>query len=176
MGMFDTIKVFQRCPYCKKYQYFDAQTKNLDNAMWDWESLPNDWFNKIKKKTLFEIDRLQKNLPVFKKTPYDKSAKVWKSQGEKMEAMARVPDEFKELKCIEVTTDCHSKICQEFADKRDIIQQGSPSGFGRMFDGKIKIKNGYLIGDIYNIELTDKRLPRKNERRRKNKGIRKKSK
>lgn len=174
MGLFDEIKIFQCCPYCKRYQYFNAQTKDLDDAMWDFEALPDDWFNKIKKKTLFGIDR--NKMPVFKVTPYDKSAKVWKSQGEKMEAMARVPDEFKNLKYVEVTADCHSKICQEWADKRDIIRQGIPSGFGRMFEGKIKIKKGYLIGDIYDIELVDKILPRKtNERRKKNKGIRKKS-
>ena len=82
-----------------------------------------------------------------------------KSDQEILQAM--FPNEFKNLIYVEVTAGCHSAECQAWANKRDINWQGSPSGFGRMFDGKIKIKNGFLIGEIYDVKLTDKILPRK---------------
>jgi len=59
------------------------------------------------------------------------------------------------LDFISVTGDCHSEICQEVADKRDIIRQGSPSGFGALFNAKIRVKDGILTDEVFDIELDD---------------------
>ena len=59
------------------------------------------------------------------------------------------------LNFISVTGDCHSEICQEVADKRDIIRQGCPSGFGTLFNAKIRVKDGVLTNEVYDVELDD---------------------
>jgi hypothetical protein len=161
MGMYDTIHVYQRCPYCGKHQSFDAQTKDLDDAMWNFYSLPDDWF--VKKPNSFGSPqrKFRLGLPVFKEFPMDKADKVWKNQAERREASATVPKKYKQLKSVGVIVDCHSAECQAWADKKDIKRQGCPSGFGRMFDGKIKVSKGYLIGEIYDIQLSDKKMPRR---------------
>ena len=162
MGLYDTIHVFQRCPYCKRYQAFDAQTKDLGRMMFYYSALSDTWF----KKNQFGKD-LREKLSASQSFPFDKSHKVWKSQAERVEARAKVTDEFKKSKFINVIVDCHSQDCQVWADKRDIIYQGSPSGFGRHFEGKIKIKKGMLFGDIYDIDLINKNLPKKRKTKRK---------
>ena len=57
----------------------------------------------------------------------------------------KVPSKFNELDCV---GDCHSLKCQEFADKRDIIRQGCPSGFGRLFNAKVKVEKGKITGKV----------------------------
>ena len=137
VGMYDTIDIYQRCPFCGDYQHFDAQTKNLNSCMYTYHPIREG-------KDL--LDR--KKIPVFAKFPKDKSARVWKSQTEHSEAEATVPKEFSKLKFVHVIADCHSDSCQLYAD----LMMGYYSGFGRTFDGKIKIKNGKLTGEIYDIE------------------------
>ena len=137
MGMYDTVHIYQRCPYCGMFQQFDAQTKDIGSCMYTYG-------------TLYEgkdiIDR--RKFPVFKQYPKDKSAKVWKNQVEECEASATIPKQYHNLKFIKVIADCHSEKCQMFAD----LMTGYHSGFGRSFEGKIKVKNGKLKGEIYDIE------------------------
>lgn len=171
MGCFDTIMVFQRCAYCKEYQHFDAQTKDMSNSMWTFHALDKNWFNK--QDELFSKSS-RDNTPTFLQFPFDKESKVWKSQGQRMEARARVRHEWgKKLRYVEVITDCHSHKCQGWARERDRRyhpEDGHFSGFGRSFDGKIAIvKHGhgyFFIAPIYDIVKNDKRLPRKKEVRK----------
>jgi hypothetical protein len=170
MGMFDSIYVFMRCPYCDHFSNIECQTKDLDNLGWDFHPLDKDWFRgKLEKKFRLKI-------PVFKQFPFDKGNKVWKNQAERSEAAARVPDKFKHLKFVRIIGDCHSRECQTWADERDIRCQGCPSGFGRGFYGKIRIKNGFLFEGVYDFKLFDKRLPNRRKRTRKNGFIRERKK
>lgn len=150
MGMFCSIYLYQECPYCKKVQHFEAQTKDLRNALDEYVPLPDDWFKS-------QIERkFRLGLPVFPQFPMDKEHTVWKNQAERTEAQATVPKEFSHLKFVSIIADCHSIICQAWADKRDQKNYGYVSGFGRQFRGKIKIHKGMLMGKIYDIELSDK--------------------
>lgn len=160
IGLFDTIEVYMKCPYCERPAILEAQTKDLDKSLHHYRTLRDDWFkDKIFGKPF------RKKLPVFRKFPMDKSATVWKNQAERREAAASIPDTYKKLKYVNVIASCHSTKCKAWADKRDMRIQGCTSGFGRMFEGKIKIKKGMLFGDIYDIELIEKRLPRKNRQK-----------
>lgn len=151
MGMYDTINVYMECPYCGEHRLFDAQTKDLSPACFVYHT--------------YEKDRLldRTKMPVFRQNPYDRSNTIWKSQDERSRAMATVPEGFKDLKFVDVIAGCHSAKCQFDADREDIIRQGSPSGFGRQFTGKIAIKDGMFVGKIYDTkkdELNDKKLNR----------------
>ena len=166
MGCFDRIFVFQKCPYCKEFQHFECQTKDMDSSMWNFTALASDWFTK--KDEMFG-KKFRDDMPTFLQFPFDKQAKVWKSQGEKIEAQARVESEWgKKLRFVEIITDCHSHKCQAWARERDRRYHPEDpyfSGFGRGFEGKIAIvKHGhgyYFIRPIYDIVKTDNRLPRK---------------
>lgn len=144
MSMYDTVNIYMACPYCGEYRMFDAQTKDLNPACFNYHTYRG-------KKDI--LDRTK--LPVFGSTPNDKSAKVWKSQDEHSRAMAMIPKECKDLKFVNVIAGCHSARCQFDADRDDIIRQGCPSGFGRQFTGKIAVKDGLLTGNIYDIEKDD---------------------
>ena len=149
MGMYDTIDVYMECPYCGDHRLFDAQTKDLDNLLYHYHTYDKDRL----------LDRTK--LPVFKSTPNDKSAGIWKSQDERSRSKSTIPEEFNKLKYVEVIAGCHSDRCQFDADREDIVRQGCPSGFGRHFRGKIAIKDGLLVGKIYDIEkeeLSEKKL------------------
>ena len=151
MSTYDSIKTFQKCPYCNDYQSFEAQTKDLGDMIYTYHPYEKDKL----------LDRTK--LPVFGCGPFDITYKLWKSQDERNRENARVPDEYKDLKFIEVVCDCHSIKCQFDADRDDIIRQGCPSGFGRMFHGKIAIKDSMLTGNIYDImkdNLTENKLNR----------------
>ena len=52
---------------------------------------------------------------------------------------------------IEIYTGCHSTKCQEIADKVSIIWQGLSSGFGSLFYAKVKLVNGILQNEVYDI-------------------------
>lgn len=163
MGTFDMIIVYMRCPYCKRMESFDAQTKDLGSSMFTYHTIPKDWFtNEMERK-------MRKTLPVFSQFPLDKEAKVWKNQAERKEAQATIPEEYLKKKFVNVIADCHSPECQAWADERDRRFQGIASGFGRMFKGRIIVKNGLLIGEIYNIIHSDKRLPPKKKEKLKKK-------
>jgi len=153
VGCYDTINVYQNCPYCKRFVHFDAQTKDLGNLMYQYHPLDDYWFGKGKLSKLLGKP-FRENLPVFRSFPLDKAPTVWKNQAEYAEAQATVHEDFKKLKFITVIADCHSAKCQTFAEQRDIKRQGTPSGSGRVFYGKIKIRKGLLIGKIYDIKLT----------------------
>jgi glutaredoxin len=155
MGLYDTIMVFMKCPYCKRMQTFDAQTKDLGNSMFTYHTLPKDWHSSEFGQRLCRI------APVFPEFPLDKSANVWKSQAEKRESQAAVPEEYSKKKHVKVIADCHSPLCQAWAEVRDRRFQGHESGFGRMFEGKVAIKGGLLSGEIYDIIHVDKSLPSK---------------
>ena len=69
---------------------------------------------------------------------------------------------FRDLKDIDCIFECHSIECQFYADRRDILSQGTPSGFGRLFDAKVQIHECRITGNVYHIEkdkqLTDDEL------------------
>lgn len=136
IGTFDTVEVFQTCPYCGVNQYFDAQTKDLGCSMYTYSPV-----SKYKGQFAFLDD-----MPVFKRFPEDKLK--WNSRKDLEIAKARVPKKFRHLKFVSVVADCHSTMCQKVTD----INTGYFSGFGRMFEGKIKIEKGCLKGDIYDIK------------------------
>jgi len=142
MGMYDIIIVAQRCPYCGIFRVFDAQTKDLDNHLWNFKALDEDWFDK--KKKIFNR-KFRQSLPVFPQFPFDKSHKVWKNQAEFIEARARIPKEFKKLKWVDVITDCNSEKCMIWARKHGYKYHE------RSFKGKIKIEHGFLISPIFDI-------------------------
>lgn len=172
MGCFDTIDVYMECPYCKRHQSFDAQTKDMSSGMWHFNALDENWFNK-KKEILGR--KFRQNLPIFKQFPFDKET-PWKTQAENIEARAQVePTWGKQLRFVEVTVDCKSTDCDTWARERDMRQGGYVSGFGRMFDGKIAIIEHkgkyYFIAPIYDIVKNDKKLPRKPKKERKPDGI-----
>jgi len=149
-----------RCPYCKCYEHIECQTKDLDNAGWNFQTLDKNWFTaRLERK-------MRKGMPVFKRFPFDKTSSAWKDQAEEHEASAKVPDEFRKLRFVTVICDCHSVDCQAWSAERDKLEQGCVSGFGRMFTGKIKIKDGFLIGEPYDIHLNDKRMLTKKKRSR----------
>lgn len=143
MGMFDTINVFMECPYCGTHGLFDAQTKDLENMLFVYNTYNKDDM----------IDRTK--LKVFKQTPEDISAQCWKNQDQRSRALATIPEGFENLKYVNVTADCNSIKCQFDGDRDWIIHQGSTSGFGRFFRGKIKIEDNMLVGKIYDIEKDD---------------------
>jgi hypothetical protein len=164
MGLYDSVSGFSmKCPYCGELFSISAQTKDLGEGMFTYCILPEDWeTNKLNKK-------FREGLQVFPQFPLDKESK-WIDQAERREAEATVPDEYKTLKYIRVTGECNSISCQFDADRRDILQQGCTSGFGRIFDGKIKIKEGKLVGNIYDIkkdDLTEKKLSKYKEKDKK---------
>lgn len=144
MGVYDTIIVHMVCPYCGRPQRFDAQTNDFDRMM-------RTYCTYDRKGDL--LDRTK--LPVFKRFPRDKQQDYWVNQDAKNIAEATVPIEYRDLKEIEVIVDCHSIECQFVADRREILSQGMPSGFGRMFNGKIKIEDEMLIGKVVDIVLDD---------------------
>ncbi len=160
MGCYDTIMVFMRCPYCKEYRTFDAQTKCLGSLMHTYDALDENWF---KKSSMFGR-KFRQELSVCPQFPLDKEHKVWKNQAERIEARATVHPKYKHLKFVDVICDCHSAKCKSWSAERDLRIQELVSGFGRIFHGKIKIHKGFLIGKVYDIELSDKRLPRKSKK------------
>lgn len=167
MGCFDTIDVFMRCPYCKKYQTLDAQTKDMDSCMWHFDALPKNWFDKKE----FLGKKFRQGLPVFKQFPFDRDS-PWKSQAERIEAQARLAPEWGEkLRFVRVIVSCNSPKCDSWARERDRRAYGYESGFGRQFDGKIAVikhkDNHYFIGPIYDIVKLDKRLPNKPKKKKK---------
>ena len=147
VGLYDVVNVFCKCKNCGRYDTFDAQTKDLGQRMYTYHTLNKDFYNK-KQIGMIGGKKFRDKMPVFKKFPKDKSAKVWKNQTEQMVAEATVPKEFKKRKFVNVIADCHSEKCQLYAD----LVSGYHSGFGRSFEGKIRIKDGKLIGEIYDIK------------------------
>lgn len=157
MGMYDSVYVAQRCPYCGTFQTFEAQTKDLDSLLWRFEALSENWFREPSK----SWRKMRQKLPVFPSFPKDKSHKVWKSQAEEIEASAAVSDRHKKLKYVDVVATCSSDKCRKFAAKRGIMQ-----GSCRLFEGKVKIRNGFLVEPIYDIVLPDSKLSRKTKKRK----------
>lgn len=128
MGMFDSVWVYMRCPSCNKYSSMEWQTKDLDNNMWDFTPLREDWETET-------LDKLfREKLNVFPKFPLDKEHTVWKNQAEKLEAQATIVG-YDNLKYINCHTTC--KECDKF------------------FDGKIKIKDNKLREPVYDIVVDD---------------------
>lgn len=148
ISCYDTIMNFQICPYCHTFQSFEAQTYDLGSRMYIYDPLSVNWY----KPKMLQKD-FRTRISVFPKFPLDREHKVWKNQAERIEAEATVPDEFQKLKFVEVITSCHSVVCQEWANREDLQRYGYISGFGRSFEGKIKIEKGKLIGNIYDLIL-----------------------
>ena len=174
MGLYDSIYVYMKCPYCGKPQEFEAQTKDLDNFMNTYTAMLS-YYNKkhkdYKNKMAKFFKGMDEEYPVFPKNVNDKEYKVWKNRLEKKEANARIPDEYKKLRYVDVIASCNSLECQFYADRDDIIRQGSTSGFGRSFEGKIEIKNGLLMSPIIDIKkkenLSEKELDKFKDKNRK---------
>ena len=127
MGMYDRIMVTQKCPYCKTLQTFECQTKDLDQLLYEFHPLDEGWEDPNTVSIVRKDFRV--GLPVFKNFPLDKEWTVWADQAEFIETRATLSDDKKKL--------------------------GYISGFGRYFEGKIKVKDGKLIGQIYDIIFDD---------------------
>ncbi len=113
---------------------------------------------------LFNLEPKIENTAMMQVSQFHKEHKVWKNQAERIEARATVHPKYKHLKFVDVICDCHSAKCKSWSAERDLRIQELVSGFGRIFHGKIKIHKGFLIGKVYDIELSDKRLPRKSKK------------
>ncbi len=125
--MFDTIQVYQRCPYCGGWQGFAAQTKDLFCIMSHYTPLNADW------ETSDLGKKMRTGLPVFPQFPLDKTAKVWRDQAELIEARATIPEEYHgKLNYVSVIVHCEK--C------------------GVWFRGKVVVKDGKLWGTIYECQ------------------------
>ena len=81
------------------------------------------------------------------KCPYCELEAVMEAQTKELECMLNVynegdhiSDQYNYLDCI---ADCHSKLCM----KDEAAEIGYKSGFGRMFDVRIFIKDGKISGE-----------------------------
>jgi len=103
MGMFDSIYLTIKCPYCGQKSDIECQTKELNCTLetyWEGENIGTDQFNY--------------------------------------------------LDCI---ADCQSKECVEWRDKNI----GYHSGFGRTFDVRIYLNNGFVTGNYTILSEGDRR-------------------
>ena len=104
-----------------------------------FEAIEPNQFKVLVEKKHLKNKRLEKLIKLFGKTAVHE---------------ANAPEPFdKKLGCISFSADCHSAKCQFDADRRDLIMQSSPSGFGRLFEGKLPIKKGYFIAKPFDIKL-----------------------
>lgn len=148
MGLFDIVYVFMRCPYCNNLSSLEAQTHDLAEtgrgSLNEYKTVPEIWVTGKK--------------PENKKEEKDESLKdLYDVENELSKAKVREGVKHKDF--IEVTVSCESPICQLWANERDRRTQGVASGFGRLFEGKIKITDGYLVGKVYDINLINEELP-----------------
>jgi len=132
MGMYDSIKVYLKCPYCGHIIDSDAQTKDLGKMLRCYSSINyffiDDFLHKGQN-GIFEYHRKQD-------TQDSKAPKGAIKKG-----------------YVNVVLDCQSTSCQFDADRRDILRQGNPSGGGRFIEGKLLIKKGCFISELKDIEL-----------------------
>lgn len=135
MGMFDTIHVAMECPYCGYFNHIDCQTKDLDNELWEFSTLPDDWWTGG-----FLRHDFYSKMPVQQNVPHDKAHTVWDSIAERKEIYAKVADKHKDLTHVNVICECDD--CKRKPKHR-------------FFDGKIKIQDGYLTGSVYDIICED---------------------
>lgn len=56
---------------------------------------------------------------------------------------------------LSVVGSCHSPECQARADKFACTFQQCASGFGALFNAKIRIKDGIITNDIFDIEIDE---------------------
>ena len=54
---------------------------------------------------------------------------------------------------INVIGDCHSEKCQDIADKFSCSFQKSSSGFGALFNAKIRIVNKIITSTVFDIKI-----------------------
>ena len=146
MGLYDKITVYMNCPYCNTTHRIEAQTKDLNKQMHNHRPLRPEQEDMI--------DR--EDLQVFPNFHKDKSHEPWDSQQEQIKAQAKIPEDYKDLDHIDVKARCTSTECMFDSDREGILTQGTPTGAGKPFNGKIKIdENGYLTGKIVDIEKPD---------------------
>lgn len=128
MGMFDDVQVFMQCPFCLEYGKVCAQTKDLERELSQYVPLPQDWFTSKQGK------EFRTSLPVFPSFPLDKEHLVWENQAERREAQATPSPEFgNQLKYI--------------------IAYGQCPSCSKWIEGKIRLEDGKLIGEIYDVDL-----------------------
>jgi hypothetical protein len=58
------------------------------------------------------------------------------------------------LNYLNVIAGCHSPECQGRADKHGCSFQGSPTGFGALFEAKLKVIGGAIANEVYDV-ITD---------------------
>jgi len=138
MGLYDTISIYMQCPYCKISRVFDAQTKDLGRLMLHYKA---SWWSP---------DEIQpwECIRVLNGFVLERDLKE-----------SSFPSIDCEHNTVHMIADCHSSLCQWYADRRDVKNQGVPSGFGRIFEFEIPIVEikgkKYLIGKPLNIKLVD---------------------
>jgi hypothetical protein len=134
MGCYDTIEMIMECPVCKRDHVISAQTKDIGRLMFVYKPLPDGWF------TLGSSYSAHfKESPIPLQFPGDSLHMAYKDVESFYEAQASVPIEFHHLDQIDVVAECPSL---KYANSIDDCT---------FFTGKMKLKNGKLIGNIYNI-------------------------
>lgn len=133
MGLYDTIAIFTKCPICRNFHTIELQTKDLGRQMYNYDAISPIWESCTFGK------RFRKKLKVFKATPNDKSAAVWKNQAEHSEALAKVPRKFYHLKKIKVCGNCRF---EEITKKEYVL-----------FDAILLIKNKLLRSELKGIKI-----------------------
>lgn len=159
MGMFDTISVHMTCPYCGWFQEFEAQTKDLECMLHHYKALPADWFKKKAKPFGSNRSSYAKSTPYSGSYPMAKPDTRWKNAAEQIEAEATVYARNVQEGYITVIATCHSTLCGMWGMEEDVRIWSESHGMGgRTFYGKIAIKKGMLIGEIYDFDLTHKEM------------------
>lgn len=130
MGLYDSINTSMKCPHCDRLATMEAQTKDIGCQMWQYQSLPDSWFDKK-----YSEKKFRTGLGVFPLTPFDKSHTVWKDQAEKREALAHISDDFSHVNSVEVIVHC--PFCREF------------------FWGDILLRDKMFIGEVINVRLEE---------------------
>ena len=146
MGMFDTISIYKKCPYCGLRVTMYAQTKCLSKNMYTYKPIPREYLLEEDDGSFgFHDKKIRKMLKVYPKFPYDKSHEVWENQFEEAMARAKLPEEFKDLTEVEVFIECPSHICKTYMEKKE---GKGWSGSSRCFEAKIPVVDGYLIDEL----------------------------
>jgi|GEM_PF-2395667 len=121
MGMYDSIFMECKCPYCGETSRMEFQTKDLGRTLYSYE--PGN-----------SVSEFTEIFPAS--TP---------------DNVVRRP-----LQHLNVNGQCKSAKCQEIADKLWIILQGRPSGFGAIFGAKLKLVNGIISNELFDIDPNDR--------------------
>jgi hypothetical protein len=154
MGMFDTIIVHDKCPYCGLFVGLDCQTKDLEKALFTYKALHKGYLEGEDDDSFYVQDReLRKKLSTCRSFPEDKEHSVWSNQLERRRAMAKLSKNYESLEYVNVFCECPSHKCKTRAE----LAAGKDwSGLSMNFEAKLPVINGYIINELFDVNLRDK--------------------